>query len=333
MTRQAVDRAWSIFEDGLNRDTDLVITRIRDMAAHGLVVAEKHLLGLHRQSDHTPHKYGKGAKAIGLQPDLERQESWRKMLGDKETSMYHTNKAIREEIEALEGGPEALRRLEKWYYNPGDPEQALLDPMAESEWEHEMDQLDDPQDWVAFEDWVYDRAAGMGWNYSDDDMMAITLAKIKAGSASPAEVEAMSAIYDYTQAHIQNRHISSFPVHRGLAMEPEDAAQLKKGSKIGTPITGHWSAKEDVSERFAANYYDRTPAHERPETKEVVIHKTFKPEEVFDYHLGAATKFDDFWRLEEKEVVPVDGTEHKITKVESRKSRYGGLETIHVWVK
>jgi hypothetical protein len=255
------------------------------------------------------------------------------MLGDKETSMYHTNKAIREEIDALEGGPEALRELEKWYYNPGDPEQALLDPVAESKWQHAMDQLDDPDDWVQFEDWVYDEAEKLGWKPGDDQAMADTLRSVKDGTASPEQVEAMSAIYDYTQAHLKHSGVSEVTVTRGLAMEPEDAAQLKKGRKVGTAITGHWSTQQDVSEKFAAQWYDFTPAYERPETSEVVIHKTFKAEEVFDYYLGDATKFDQFHQLEEYEVVPVDGTEHKITKVETRKSRYGGLETLHVWVK
>lgn len=336
MIESALDRAWRAYAAALEADYTTVLDRVLVMHSDGLltepIIVTKHLMGRHDQRRHDPHK-GKGGP-IGLQPDLERQARWKAMMDDPELNEFQANAAIRAEIEGLEGGPEALRQLDEWYYNPGNPDDALVDPMVFDEYKYEVseeEQLDYP-----FEDWVYDRADKLGWNPDDDYALLDTMNTVKEGTATPEQVEAMSAIYDSTQAHIQHMGISSFSVHRGSAMDPERAAEFKKGKKIGTRVTGHWSADEDVSAKFAAGYYDLTSAEGREETTEVIIHKTFKPEEVFDYHLAWANKVDKHQQqvyMNEKEVVPVDGTEHKITKVESKKSKYGGLETIHVWVK
>lgn len=294
---------------------------------------EKHLAGQHDQKLHTPKKYGRGGP-VGLNPNSERQARWKAMLDDPEMSMYHTNEAIREEIDALPGGPEALHQLEKWYYNPGNPDELMYNDAVYAEYQSALDsgEIDDG---YQFEDYLADQAEIEGWDPEGDHALLDALRSVKGGTADPEQVEAMSAIYDYTQAHIQHRGIGSFPVHRGLALEPEDAAQLKEGRKVGTAIAGHWSAKEDVSEKFAAGVYDPVPVESRPETTEVIIHKTFEPEEVFNYHLAHADKFEDYYKglYEENEVVPVDGTEHEIVKVESKPSRFSDQETLHVWVK
>jgi hypothetical protein len=255
------------------------------------------------------------------------------MMDDPEISEYHANKAIQEEIAALEGGPEALRQLDRWYYNPGDPEEMLYDPMKYEEYRYEVsveDQLD-----YSFEDWAYDKADGMNWSPDDDHAMLRTLEAVKAGDATPQQVEAMSAIYDSTQAYLKSKGITEVTVTRGLALDSEDAAQLKKGRKIGTSVAGHWSADQDVSEKFAAQYY-KPEALVSEDAKEVVIHRTFPADQVFDHYMAWGSKTDSYNQqvyMNEKEIVPVDGTEHKITKMEPKKSRYGGLETVHVWVK
>lgn len=287
----------------------------------------KHLPGKHDQQRHTPKRYGRGGGPVGLKPDPDRQARFRAILDDPELSAYHKDKAIRDELESMPGGPEALRQLEKWYYNPGNPYDAVFDERAYEEYRAEGHSEED----YPFEDWVWDKSKEYGWEEDADTALLGTLETVKDGTATPEQVDAMSAIYDYTQAHIGHRGISSVPVHRGLALEPYEVEDLKPGNKVGTAIAGHWTARKDVSEKFAAQVYESVPPD--VDIQEVVIHKTFEPADVFDYHLAGATKFDKYHELNEFEVVPIDGTEHIIIRTEMQPSWYTGEEVLHIWVE